>query len=301
MDIDDLSLFRTVAKLGSFSKAGEARNFVQSTVTAKMQKLEQHFQTPLFHRHRYGVTLTSAGKHLLAYADQITHIFSEAEKTMIAPEIPSGPLLLGSMETTAAIRLPAALSDYLNTYPDIDLTLRTGTTEALIQAVLSYELDGAFVAGPVHHPELGQLPVFEETLVLISKHPLPCNDDGKLDLRSSKLLVFREGCSYRKKLENWLISEQLTPGATLDFGSLEVILGCVYAGLGISLLPRSVVARAEQLYALSCQELPEAYGRVPTCFIHRKDVTPTLAVQLFLNMLTGVIIDKDEPPSIRKA
>ncbi|CAG7644574.1 LysR family transcriptional regulator [Paenibacillus allorhizosphaerae] len=293
MDIDDLKLFRSVAKLGSFSKAGDEWNFVQSTVTAKMQKLEQHFKTALFHRHRYGVTLTSAGKHLLVYADQITHMFSEAEKTIIAPEVPSGPILLGSMETTAAIRLPPALSEYHKRYPDIDVTLRTGTSEALVKAVLGYELDGAFVAGPVHHPDMEQLNVCDEELVLFSNHPLPYKNDGVLDLRSSKLLVFREGCSYRIKLEDWLKAERLTPGTTMEFGSLEVILGCVYAGLGISLLPKSVLARADQQYALSFQELPETWGKVPTCFIHRKDVAPTLAVRKFLEMLDGVI--KEEP------
>ncbi|MBC5638718.1 hypothetical protein H8S33_18260 [Ornithinibacillus sp. BX22] len=73
---------------------------------------------------------------------------------MQANQIPSGSLAIGSMETTTAVRLPYLPTNYHNDYPDVDLTLKTSSTEQNIQAVLQYELDGAFVAGPIGNPEL---------------------------------------------------------------------------------------------------------------------------------------------------
>lgn len=72
------------------------------------------------------------------------------------------------METTAAARLPAVLALYHHQFPNVDLALKTGPTESLIHSVLNYELDGAFVAGPVEHPELSQSAVIEEELVIIA-------------------------------------------------------------------------------------------------------------------------------------
>ena len=277
MDIHDLKVFQTVAKYRNISKAAEELNFVQSTVTTKMKRLEAHFQTPLFYRHRYGVSLTSSGKSLLKYIEEILHLFTEAEKDIIYSESPKGPIAIGSMETTAAVRLPQVLSTFQDQFSDVELILKTGPTEEMIKQVLSYDLDGAFVAGPIHHEDLLQKEIMEEELVLISKEKSFVNKT--LDLKKSTLLVFRRGCSYRKKLEEWLYAEKLVPKKIMEFGSLEAIIGCVSAGLGISLLPKSVITRVGQHYSFVCHEIPQEFANVTTVFIQRKDVVETLAIK----------------------
>ncbi|AZV44022.1 LysR substrate-binding domain-containing protein [Peribacillus asahii] len=121
-----------------------------------------------FYRHNRGTTLTSKGKMLLTYSEQIFQLIEETTKVMKDDQTPKGPLIIGSMETTAAVRLPSLLTKYHHAYPDVDLILKTGPTEQNIQGVLQYDLDGAFVAGPIDHPELIQKTVIEEELVLIT-------------------------------------------------------------------------------------------------------------------------------------
>jgi LysR family transcriptional regulator, cell division regulator len=284
MDIEDLKMFRTVAKHGSISKAAEELNFVQSSVTSKIQRLEEHFQTPLFHRHRYGVSLTSSGKILLSYSEKIIQLFSEAEKEIIYSDIPKGPLSIGSMETTAAVRLPSPLYSFHLHYPEVELSLKTGPTEELIKSVLAYEIDGAFVAGPVNHQDLSQQAIFEEELVLQKK---TSSVNALPDLNKSNLLVFRQGCSYRKKLEEWMNAERIVPNKIMEFGSLEAILGCVNAGLGITLLPKTVLDRFQNHYSFVCYEIPKEFAEVTTFFIQRKNVVTTLAMQKFLETVTS--------------
>ncbi|HEY2540189.1 MAG TPA: LysR substrate-binding domain-containing protein, partial [Stellaceae bacterium] len=73
---------------------------------------------------------------------------------------PNGPLVIGSLETTAGLRLSSVLAGYAETYPGVDLELTTGTTCGLVDAVLAHRLEGAFVCGPAHHPELDEEVVF---------------------------------------------------------------------------------------------------------------------------------------------
>lgn len=149
------------------------------------------------------------------------------------------------METTAAIRLPVLFSKYHKDFPEVDLTLKTGSTEQNIQAVLQNELDGAFVSGPINHPDLIQKEVFEEELMLITDtvHS-PISSIKEIQKRT--LLVFHSGCAYREKFEQWLVQEKMIPNKIMEFGTIDGIIGCVAAGLGVSMLPQSVITKHVQ-------------------------------------------------------
>ncbi|OME75909.1 LysR family transcriptional regulator [Paenibacillus sp. FSL A5-0031] len=283
MEIRDLQIFLAVANNGSFTKAAEKLEYVQSSISIRIQQLERDLKTVLFHRGRQGVRLTTSGEALKSYAEKILFLTQEAERVVSDNSIPRGPLRIGSLETTAAIRLPSILSDYHKSYSEVDLTLKTGTTEELINSVLKYELDGAFVAAPVEHAELDTLEVGVEELVLISGGQFPPIVQPE-QLQNLTLLVFRVGCSYRRKLEDWLHSEGIAPVKIMEFGTLEGILGCIHAGLGVSFLPRSVIERAMVQYHLRSQEIANKSLRTPTLFIRRKDTYTTAAMSEFIRV-----------------
>lgn len=287
MDINDLKIFQTVAHYGSITKAAHELNFVQSNVTARIKQLEAALNTTLFYRHSRGVTLTSSGKTLLSYAEKMIHLFNESIKAVNDSHIPQGPLSIGSMETTAAVRLPAILALYHKNFPEVDLLLRTGSTEQLIQAVLDYEIDGAFVAGPVHHPDITQEVIFNEKLYLVtapSSVPLKTINE----IKNRTILVFRQGCSYRARLQQWLYSEGILPIKIIEFGSLEAIIGGVMAGMGVSLLPLSIVSKYNESGQLTILQIPEDYSIVDTVFIRRRDVFMSRALQSFLKSILSL-------------
>lgn len=284
MDLQALKIFKAVAELESISQAARELNYAQSNITTKIQKLETDLQTTLFYRHNRGTTLTAKGKMLLTYTDKIFHLIEETKKVMSDDQTPKGPLIIGSMETTAAVRLPSLFSKYHHKYPDVDLTLKTGPTEQNIQGVLQYELDGAFVAGPIEHPELIQKAVIEEELTLITDTVQPPLSSIK-DIQTRTLLVFRTGCSYRAKLEQWLHQEGVIPNKIMEFGTLEAIIGCVAAGLGISMLPHSVIDKQVQDGTLRQHSIPNPYGKVKTIFIYRKDKYVPTSLIKFIDML----------------
>lgn len=283
MDIRDLQIFLAVANEGSITRAAEKLEYVQSSISIRIQQLESELKTALFHRGRQGVRLTTSGEALKTYAEKIVFLTQEAERVVADNSVPRGALRIGSLETTAAIRLPLILTEYHKSYPEVDLTLKTGTTEELIHFVLKYELDGAFVAAPFEHAELELTEVGIEELAFISGGQFPPMDQPE-QLRNLTLLVFRVGCSYRRKLEDWLHWKGIIPAKIMEFGTLEGILGCIHAGLGVSLLPRSVVERAMLQYNLRIQEISDTFYQTPTLFIRRKDTYKTAAMTEFIRV-----------------
>lgn len=281
MESGDLKIFRAVAREGSISRAAKRLGYVQSNVTARIQHLEAELQVPLFHRLSRGVALTSAGENLLGYADRIVYLLDEAQKSLQFSETPQGPLKLGSLETTAAVHLPELMLKYHRSYEDVKLTLHTSHSRQLIQKVLQYELDGAFVNGPFPHAELEQILVFKEELVLVS-------ESGRgytKDLLEGPLLFFGTGCSHRSRLEKWLHEEQVNSPNIMEFGTLEAILGGVSAGLGVSCLPRSTVRTHEERGLLTIHPIPAKYSQADVYFIYRKDLFQTGAFTKFAELL----------------
>lgn len=284
MEIHDLRVFLAVAEEGNITRAAQRLGYVQSNVTARIRQLESELDTSLFYRHSRGVSLTPTGETVLSYAKKIVTLCSEVQRAIQDESNPSGPLRIGSMETTAAIRLPEVLTAYHEAYPNVDLYLTTGPTEQLLQSVLEYKIDGAFVAAPIEHPEIVQETFVEEELVLISnskKSPLLALQS----IQERTLLVFRTGCTYRSQLKKWLYDEGIYPEKVMEFGTLDAILGCVRAGLGFSLIPKSVIEHGDRDNLITYHEIPDKYGRVKTIFIRRQDSLITPALYRFLQVI----------------
>jgi DNA-binding transcriptional LysR family regulator len=168
MEYGDLRVLEAVARHGSMNRAAVELNMVQSNVTARIRVLEEQVGTQLFDRSRRGVMLTAAGQRLLPYVTRFSALLKEAQEAACDDGTPRGNVRIGTLETTAALRLPPILTAYTQAYPEVALVVTTGTSCSLVEDVLAHRLDGAFVAGPVHHADLLEVPVFREELMLIT-------------------------------------------------------------------------------------------------------------------------------------
>ena len=284
MDASDLRIFEAVARLGGISRAAEALHTVQSNVTARIRQLEQELGTPLFRRLPRGVEPTGAGRRLLPYARRVAHLLEEARRATRDDGTPQGPLVIGALETSAALRLSRPLAAYVAAYPAVDLTLRTGTTCELMQQVLEDRLEGAFVCGPIAHPELLAVTVFREELALLTA-PSVGSADALAAAGGVRIVVLRAGCSYRQRLEEILARRGIAAPRILEFGTVEAIFGCVAANLGITLLPRALIGPVWQDGRVALHALPPHEAMVDTVFIRRRDSHQSSALAAFLAML----------------
>ncbi len=282
MNAADLRVFEAVARLGAMNRAATELNTVQSNVSARVRRLEQALAVPLFDRRSSGVVLTAAGRRLLPYAVKVARLLEEAARAVVDDGRPQGPLTIGSLETTAALRLSPVLSAYAAAHPGVDLVLRTGTTVELVEQVLGHRLEGAFVCGPVDHPQLLAEVVFTEELA-VATAPGVAGIDALARMAAPKIVVLRAGCSYRQRLEEILARRGIVDLRRLEFGTLDSIIGCVAAGLGVTLLPISVLAQARREGRVAVHQLPAAEARVETLFIRRRDAFASSALEAFLD------------------
>jgi LysR family transcriptional regulator, cell division regulator len=285
MNVADLNFFAAVARYGSITKAARRLNTVQSNVTTRLRLLEEELGVSLFQRHHQGVTLTRSGRDLLPYAHQLDVLLQKARDAVSANQATRGALRLGSMETTAAARLPALLRKYVPAHRNVDVAIETGTTRTLTQAVLEYRLDGAFVAGPVEVDELESTRAFMEELVLVSSPEYKSAPSALAEGKIPKVFVFRVGCSYRQKLERFLAGRGLTLVNQLEMGTLEGIIGCVSAGLGITMMPFSVVESYVKRQEVAVHRLSPADALIETVFITRRDLVRSPALEEFMATL----------------
>lgn len=283
MDVADLRVFEAVSRNGSMNRAAQELHTVQSNVTARIRALEEELGVSLFQRHARGVLTTPAGQRILPFVGRITRLLADATTAAKDDGVPSGPLHLGSLETTTALRLSPLLSQFAKAYPAVQLIVTTGTTRKLLDDVIACRIEGAFVAGPVTHPDLHQETIFQEELVLITSRAIrtPAELVANPDL---KTIVFQIGCSYRQRLESYLADIGIVTARPLEFGSLDAIVSCVAAGVGVSLLPKSVVADAWRKGLIAVHELPPERALVDTLFVRRKDAYVSSAMSAFLDM-----------------
>jgi LysR family transcriptional regulator, cell division regulator len=286
VDSSQLRIFAAVAQAGSITRAADTLHTVQSNVTMHIKALEEELGLPLLHRHPRGVTLTRAGELLLPFAIKIEGVLGEARQAVAGPHRrPRGALRIGTLETTAAIRLPQIVAKFGARYPEVDLSLATGTTGMLSRDVLAYRLEGAFVAGPALNPELLEEKVFTEELAVITGPRLTNLSHLATSTEEAKILVFREGCSYRTSLERILQSRGVRKIKVIEFGTLDGIIGCAAAGLGITMLPTALLKTALGRRKLRVHPLPPAEARVETVFIRRRDGFVSPALRAFLEFV----------------
>lgn len=281
MESGDLRFFEAVARHGAMTRAAEELHTVQSNVTARIRALEQAVGASLFERHSVGVTLTDAGRRLLPYAQRVSRLLEEAKRAVQDDGTPRGRLIIGSLETTAAMRLAPLLTGYAKAYPQVELAIHPGTTCELIAAVKQGSVDGAFVCGPVLDPELDQRPMFQEELSVLASmavHSL----DHLIGAGNIRLAVLRAGCSYRQRLEELLARRGIPAPRLMEFGTLETILACVAAGLGITLLPRRILSSSQFSDSVAVFGLPPSEAQVETVFVSRRDAAPSSALTAFL-------------------
>lgn len=281
MEFNDLKIFQAVAEHGSVSKAAAELNYVQSNVTARIKLLEKELQTTLFYRHKRGMILNSEGKRLLEKSREILSGIEDMKRTFQDKSNPSGVLEIGIVETIMA--LPDILSSYYSKYPNVELSLKAGVTDSLVQQVIDMKLDGAFVTGPIRHPLIEQVDVIQEKLVFVSKEETFTIDD----ITKKPLLLYNKGCGYRERLESWMKAAGIIPKQIMEFGTFGTISGSVAAGIGVTIIPESTIADLVANGTVFSHSVPKPYDEITTIFIWRKDSYITSTLQRFLDEIVA--------------
>lgn len=289
IDLESLAIFRTVVEEGGVVRAAEKLHRVPSNVTTRIRQLEEFLGVRLFRREGRTLSLSAESETLLNYSVRLLRLADQAVNELRTGK-PQGTFRLGSLESTAGSRLAPILSRYHAENPEVIVELATGTTGALVNRVMNFEIEAAFVSEPFTAPELEALPVFREELVLITPKDIPEVRTAK-DLGRTTMIAFAHGCSYRKRLEDWLGAGNVMPERALEFASYQGIIACVAAGTGFAIVPKSVLLTLQATEKVNKHALPKRVSTNRTHLVWRGQ--PSLALESLIDLLQAQDALKD--------
>ncbi|MEH4693937.1 putrescine utilization regulator PtrR [Atlantibacter hermannii] len=268
MDLTQLEMFNAVAETGSITAAARKVHRVPSNLTTRLRQLEDDLGVALFIRENQRLRLAPAGYSFLEYSKKILALVSEA-RSVVSGDEPQGIFSLGSLESTAAVRIPGVLADYNQRYPRIQFDLVTGPSGTMIDGVLEGTLSAAFVDGPVLHPSLEGQPVYREEMMLVA--PVGHKNVARArDINGASIYAFRANCSYRRHFESWFNADRATPGKIHEMESYHGMLACVIAGAGLALMPRSMLESMPGHHQVQAWPLAEKWRWLNTWLIWRR-------------------------------
>lgn len=242
-----IQVFRSVARHLNFSRAAEELLLTQPAVTQQIKALEDELGVPLFDRGGGHISLTPGGTALLPYADRMKELSDEAVAAVAAAYgQQAGGLALGASQTIGQYLLANLLATFLRSHPQVTVTVRSGNSDAMLEALLARQIQLALIEGPERRKDIHIEPFMEDHMVLVVPpgHEWADHELEVSDLCRQKLLLREFGSGSRRVVEQALAAagvktKDLCVG--LEFDSNEGLLSAVEAGLGVTFVSRWAV------------------------------------------------------------
>jgi DNA-binding transcriptional LysR family regulator len=232
IDLDSLEIFRTVVQEGGVIRAANKLNRVQSNVTTRIKQLEQRIGRVLFRKQGRGLVLSPRGELLLSYAQRLFRLADEAEN-----ELRSGPRdgrvphrRAGEHGRQPARAHPLALPPQ---HPGVVVGTRDRHDRRAAAARGQLRDRGRVRVGAVHAGTLDRARCSRRNWCWSPGKDVPAVRRAP-DLAGMTLIAFANGCSYRKRVEDWLGASSIMPARTLEFASYQAMIACVAAGTGFA-------------------------------------------------------------------
>lgn len=239
MDIENMKAFVSVAELRNISAAAIKLNRLQSNMTAKIKKIESYYNQELFIRNSKGVKLTKQGEKLYNQFKKILLLWEETENKMKKQD---KKLRIGTMISVGGTQFSSALNKLYNTYPDLAVTLKTGSTEYIENQVSLGQIDVAYTIGSLNSKKIKYKKVGVEEMVVIGRdidQHTPFDDY----VRQKNILVLSDKCLYMTILQNIYMSLHIEPGDIIEVGDPETLVQFALMGMGISLVSKRIANR----------------------------------------------------------
>jgi len=284
--------FLEVARRGSVSRAAEALFITQPTLTARLQSLEHELGIELFVRTPHGMRLTDAGRAWVPYAERALRALGDGLEALDQLKTGSaGHLMIGSAPAISTYVLPPLLERFVADHPRVEVSVRTGHSEEVLELVLRDEVQLG-LGRALRHPDIEHLPFYKEELVLVCArdHTFAKRRGVSLaEVMGQKLIMFDRTSSYYEITQAAFLSAGLTVRGMMEMDSIEAVKKMVERGLGVALLPRTAVAReieGKVLRSVALKDAPTMDNTIVA--MRRRDAgKPEGVVAAFLKLLTS--------------
>ena len=292
MDFGQLEAFVQVAAHRSFSRAAEALQLTQPSITARIQSLERVLGEELFERSGRGVRLRDAGTAFLPYAERLLQMLEEAKESVEeVRSVQAGSLRLGSALTVSTYVLPRILRTFHSRYPGVEVVVHTGRSEQVLNMLLSDEVQ----VGLVHsltHPDVQTVDLYADEVILVANpdHPFAANRQATIEeVGSQPVILGDRGSSYYGLTPGFFRQAGVVPNVAMELDSMEATKRMVEEGLGVAILSRVCLEREVKqglLAEVAITNAPAISRQI--ALIYRKSRKQVRTVQAFLEVLHSI-------------
>ena len=255
MELRNIDTFLKVASTQNFSKAAEQLGYSQSAVTVQIQKLEKELGVQLFERIGKRVYLTANGQEFIFHATEIMKAANSALSFSKNEIKPKGKLRIGGVESICTALLPELLLDFYKHCPEVEVVIRSGSTDNLLELAMGNELDLVFTLDRHQiRSEWTCAVEKEEEIIFVT---LPSERLSRHDiipfsvLAEHPFILTENGAAYRYELERMLSPLNIELRPILEIGNTETIINLLKRGMGISFLPRFTVCNELKNHCLT--------------------------------------------------
>ncbi|SHG47046.1 DNA-binding transcriptional regulator, LysR family [Thermosyntropha lipolytica DSM 11003] len=251
MNIEQLEIFMTIAKVKSFTRAAKILNFTQPAISSQIKQLEKHYNVRLFERGSNGVTLTEAGRKFYEYAEKIMHLYSEMESEIARVSGHKKELIkLGASFSPGNYFLPTAIKNFKGNYPQAYIRVNIGHSDEIVEGLQERVLDIGVVEGEIKEArDLERYKVSSNQLILVADiHSRWRNVDeiAIAELVNEPFITREEECSLRYFLNSYLKTlgyDMNDMNIIMELTNWEAIKQAVMKNLGLAVIPYPVVER----------------------------------------------------------
>ncbi|WP_313813467.1 LysR family transcriptional regulator [Glutamicibacter sp.] len=289
MNLEQLRGFTTIARMGHFTRAAEELHLAQPSLSRQIATLEHDLGSVLFQRARGNITLTPAGRALLPLA---TRMLADEESIRVEMAelagLRRGRVRLGAPPTLCVSLVAEVLSSFHAKYPGIELQISEAGSRVLLEQLSGGQLDLALIVTSEHavnETTLQHVPLLAERLVVADAPDGALSKQDTVDLRAlAKVpqIAFSRSYDLRAATMSAYDGLGLDPNIVIDGGEMDAVLRFVQAGLGVAVVPATVLTQSTGLRSVQLVD-PQLQRTIG--LEHRRDVTLTTAVAAMQEMI----------------
>jgi DNA-binding transcriptional LysR family regulator len=280
LNLDYLKAFVTVVEQGSFSAAAERLGLTQPAVSLQIRQLERKLNTTLIERVGRKARPTAAGAELLGHAESIEVAVSAAIEAVTRHASGTiGRVRLGTGATACIFLLPPLLGELRRKYPQLEITVITGTTDDIVRALEQNTIDVGLVTLPATSRALARTPFLEDEYCAVAPRTVAFpNQVSPASLRKLPLVLFEPNGSTRQVIDRWFAGADIVPRPLMSLGNVEAIKAMVVAGVGCSVLPGLAVGDGRHRGMVVRPLSPRLYRTLAVAIRRDKRLTRVLKV-----------------------
>jgi LysR family cyn operon transcriptional activator len=240
MDLEHLHTLVAIAEEGSLSAAARRRHLSQPAVSMQVKALEEALGSRLIHRGTRGISLTAAGEAFLVHARRALQTLDAGRAEVAEVEgLARGSLRLGATDAATEIFSAAFLRLHAR-HPGIEVSVEIDATAALVRSLRQARLDLVLGTLPVNESDVIEEELARERLGLVAPRSVPMTSLPDL-LAREPFIAYPRGSTTRTLIERAMASQGLVARPVMEIGRPAIMAQLVASGLGVSVLPESVI------------------------------------------------------------